>query len=188
MINNTYMNEIWKDIKGFEGLYKISNLGRVKSMAKEWTCCKGGKRNKEETFMSICTNAQYYNFNLRKNNVKTFCNLHRILAEHFIPNPDNKPEVNHINGNKHDNRLENLEWVTCSENIKHAFDKGLKKQYKRGRHYTAKPIMVIDVKSNMTISFPCVKDASEKMKIGETTIYMGINGLSKTRKYKFQYL
>lgn len=138
--------------------------------------------------LSLCINSLYINFRLHKNGENRFCNLHRILAEHFIPNSDNKPEVNHIKGNKHDNRLENLEWATCSENIQHAFKTNLKVSPRRSKHYAAKPIMIIDIKKGSVISFPCVKDASEKMRIGETTIWSNINGVNKSCKYKFEYI
>jgi len=104
------MEEIWKDIKGYEGIYKISNFGRVKSF----------KCNKERILKTTKNKAGYIKIGIGDtNNRKTFY-IHRLIAELFIPNPLNKPEINHINGNKSDYRIENLEWINHRENIQHA--------------------------------------------------------------------
>jgi len=102
------MKEVWKDIKNFEGHYQISNLGRIKSIKSNLIMKQNLKRN------------GYLNIKLCKNNKEYYLSVHRIVAENFINNPDNKPQVNHINKIKSDNRLENLEWVTISENMIHS--------------------------------------------------------------------
>lgn len=99
------MDEIWKDIKGYEGLYQVSNLGRVKSL--------GNLQNKKEKLLktNICNG--YYAVYLYKNSKKKICLCHRLVAEAFIPNPKNLPFVNHKDDNKLNNRMDNLEWRTC---------------------------------------------------------------------------
>lgn len=124
------MEEVWKDIEGYEELYQISNLGRTKSLGRtiERTGPKGNKfyRTYPEKIL-ICHKdlKGYYRTNLALNGRNTTVKIHRLVAQAFIPNPENKPQVNHINGNKKDNRVENLEWTTNNENMKHAYNTGL---------------------------------------------------------------
>ena len=96
--------EIWKDIPGFEGRYYISSMGRVKSVRPGWGIY----------IMKQHDTCGYYTVQLG-NTQKTYY-VHRLVAENFVPNPDNKPQVNHINEDKHDNRADNLNWMTRSEN------------------------------------------------------------------------
>ena len=100
------MEEVWKDIEGFEDLYKISNLGRVYS-----------KRN--EIYLKPClTKKGYYVVGLYKKGGHKLVKIHRLIGLHFIPNPENKPYIDHDNKVRNDNRIINLKWATYSENSK----------------------------------------------------------------------
>lgn len=110
------MEELWKPIKGYEGLYEISNLGRVRSIAREVQRGNSTIRIKEKMKKPYIAGGGYYYIMLSKNGKTKIFTLHRLLAEAFIPNPNNLPEVDHINTNKSDYRLENLRWVTHKEN------------------------------------------------------------------------
>ena len=121
------MKEKWKPVKGFKGLYEVSNLGNVKSLTRE-VYCPATKNHKAFTYIKKGRILKpdklkdgYCQVYLFKNGKGVFRKVHRLVAEAFIPNPKKKPQVNHINGIKHDNRAENLEWVTVSENTFHAY-------------------------------------------------------------------
>lgn len=106
------MTEIWKDIIGYEGLYQISNQGNVKSS-------HSGAIVKQQVM------GGYKYVSLHKEKKLRTHRVHRLVAQAFIPNPESKPQINHINGIKTDNRADNLEWCTQSENMKHAYENGL---------------------------------------------------------------
>lgn len=97
--------EIWKDVTGYEGLYQVSNLGRVRSLTRYKRIMTGH-----------INTWRYRQVTLTKNKIKKMFSVHRLVAEAFIPNPENKPEVDHINTLRDDNRVENLRWVSSSEN------------------------------------------------------------------------
>lgn len=146
------MQEQWKPIKGYEGLYEVSNLGRVKSLPKYHNCGKQGYMQSEKNLKQIKQNSGYLCVCIYKNGIGKKYLIHRLVAETFIPNPENKTQVNHLDGNKENNCIDNLEWVTQKENIQHAYKTGLhntqasKDGHKKTAKKLSKPVIAIILK------------------------------------------
>ena len=122
------MKEIWKDIKGYEGLYQVSNYGRIKSFV-GWDGKKYVKREKmlNPYIQKTNTNSTYYRnvVKLKKNKKSKDMKVHRLVAEAFIPNPNDYPIINHKDGNPLNNNVNNLEWCTQKQNVEHAIENEL---------------------------------------------------------------
>lgn len=131
-------HEIWCDVIGYEGLYQVSNLGRMKSF-----------HRRQVKLLNLETDLNgYIRCGLYKEGKTKHAFVHVLVAQAFIPNPEGKRQVNHIDGSKSNNRVENLEWLTPSENIAHAFDLGLRKS--GCEHFRAKllPEQIRDIRTN----------------------------------------
>lgn len=120
-----YSNETWKDIRGYEGYYLISNLGRIKSLSKKLFNGNGYFISKEKILMPFLAGAGYEYITLCKKGNKNKYLIHRLVAIHFVCNPKGLKEVNHKDGNKRNNNHRNLEWCSRGYNLKHARDMGL---------------------------------------------------------------
>lgn len=127
------MIEIWKPLKDYEGLYEISNMGNFKSLPK-----KGSSKILLMKSRHVDISTGYIAIQLHKNNKMLTKRIHRLVASTFIPNPNNYPVVNHIDGNKKNNQVDNLEWCTYSENSLHAINSGLSKPIWGEKHPQAK--------------------------------------------------
>lgn len=131
----------WRPVKNYEGIYEINNLGVVKSLSRKKYC---GHKNskpqltKEKYLKNKIDRLGYVRVKLSKDGKSSLKYVHRILALSFIDNPKNKKEINHIDGNKQNNNLNNLEWTTRSKNMKHAFELGLHKAKKGEENNKAK--------------------------------------------------
>ena len=111
------MEELWKDVVGYEGLYIVSNIGNIMSLGNGNSNSSTRKLLKQQTRVQT-----YLGVSFNKDGKRNVFQSHRIVALSFIPNPNNYSEINHINGIKFDNRVENLEWCSHSQNIQHAYD------------------------------------------------------------------
>ena len=150
--------EIRRDVTGYEGLYSVDIFGNVYKA--------NGKEMKQ-----IQNRFGYMNVSLTKNGKQTQYRVHRLVAQAFIPNPLNKQQVNHIDGNKKHNVVWNLEWCTCKENIDHALKTGLN----RPKGNNKKPVVCTET----GIMYSSIKDASEDMGILRTSICNVLSGLSE---------
>lgn len=149
--------ETWKDIKEFEGYYQISNFGNVKSLDR----FDGVNYRKGQMIKPILKYNGYLQVGLRKHNKRKYFSVHRLVAIHFIENPANKKQVNHIDCNKQNNNVNNLEWVTSKENQAHAKMNGLRDNIPKGINHSnygkfgensrsAKPVVRYDRKTGET--------------------------------------
>jgi hypothetical protein len=116
--------EVWKDIVGFEGLYMVSNLGRVKSLSRIAFQTDRKRILKEKILQSRPNGNGYCHVELKKEGISKTIKVHRLVATAFLPNHENKRTVNHIDSNRSNNELNNLEWCTDTENVNHALIKG----------------------------------------------------------------
>jgi hypothetical protein len=173
--------EIYKDVVGYEGIYQVSNLGNVKrillSRGVHWNHANGNilKPFKE-------TNG-YLQIGLLRNGKRKYFMHHRLIAQAFIDNPNNYPCINHINGIKTDNRIENLEWCTHSQNIIHAYSTGLINQPKGNDSKKTKKI--IDIETGEI--YPSVSTLSLKLGVNKGTLQNWLNN-HRPNKTTFRYL
>ena len=153
--------EEWRKIEGYEDLYEVSNHGRVKSLGND-------KTRKEKILKGGINIHGYHYITLSKNKKLKNYLVHRLVVLHFINNDDNKPEVNHIDGNKKNNHISNLEWNTRSENMLHAVDTGLRniKGEKNGNSKLSEEQVLEIRNSNLT-----QRELGKKYNVGKTIIY-----------------
>lgn len=145
------MKEIWKSIKGYDGVYEVSNFGRVRGLDRYVNYGYSDVLHKGQILKSRCHKNGYYAITLN-NNGRKLKYIHRLVAEAFIPNPNNKKTVNHIDGNKANNCVTNLEWATQSENNLHAV---------YSLNYKRKPVGQYDKDNNLIKEYPSYKIAEK---------------------------
>ncbi len=131
--------DIWKDVEGYEGVYMVSNTAMVKSLDHFVYHSDGKHRTQKGRILKQHKSVKgYIRVSLSKKGKRFHTSVHRLVAKAFINNEFNKPQVNHINGDKSDNRIENLEWCTNSENQIHAIKNGLVNHNTCEKHHNSK--------------------------------------------------
>lgn len=184
-VSENYPEEKWANVRGYEGLYKISNYGRLKHLpfsvyGLNSPCVNVEEKIKKPNLMS----KGYYVYELWKENKRKVFLLHRLLASIFIPNPLMLPQINHIDGNKQNNNISNLQWCTPRENTIHAIKVlGVAngRNYKFGKeHYRSKPVCAVNENGEILMKFDCMQDAYRQTGIRESGISSCVNGKQKT--------
>jgi len=168
--HHSSMEEIWKDINGYNGIYSVSNNGRIRANASVRMCGRHKTAKKKEKILKPKNHIRYFGATLCKDGGKKQVLIHRIVATAFLPNPLNLPQVNHINSDSLDNRVENLEWCTALENQRHSISKGRKKS--GGEHGQAK--ILLDLKTG--VFYECIKDAAFAYGVSRTHITNMLTG------------
>lgn len=129
----------------------------------------------------------YERIQIWKNNSCKFIGIHRVVAETFIPNPDNKPFVNHKNGIKNDNRVENLEWCTQKENIKHSFENGMSTPTPKNWKLLSKSVEQYDLNNNYIQTFPSLMEVERTLGIPHASISYACKHGGRAKQWKWKY-
>lgn len=180
------MQETWKDIPGYEGSYQVNNYGNVRSL-------NYNNNGKTKNISQHKHKTGYLTVILCKNSEKKTKNVHRLVALSFLPNPNNYPCVNHIDGNKENNNVENLEWCTHKQNTAHAIKCGLRNQkfmlgVTGAKNKLSKKIVQYDLQGNIVNRWDCISDAARFYGVRPGNINNCLRGRNKTYKgYIWRY-
>lgn len=169
-------NEIWYPLKGYENLYEISKTGKIKSLKKK-------HRTFEKLLKPKLTKDGYYQVSLYKNGKSKCLRVHRLVALNFLENPENKEQVNHKDGNKLNNCVDNLEFCTNQENIDHSIRIGLQKP-SGSTNSNAKKIAQYNKEGTLLATYECCKYAHDITNIPKSTLSKILN---KKQKYWKEY-
>lgn len=172
------MNEIWKSIEGYEGLYEVSNLGKVKSVERYVPRGNHQIYVKERILKPELDKDGYLLVNLSKNGVQRMQKIHRLVAIAFIPNVNNLPIINHLNEIKFDNRVENLEWCDNLHNVRYGTGIERNKQIQTFAH--GKKVLKKDLLGNVLESYPSTREAARENNTTATQIRRVCQGKQRT--------
>lgn len=160
-----FNEEVWKNIEGFIN-YEVSNTGKIKNKITNKELAGGIKRGYRQVIL-MNNNKRYYKL------------VHRLVAETFIPNYTKRPQINHIDGNKLNNNVENLEWCTRSENMIHAYKTGLEKPLYAKENPRAKKVKQYDLNNNFIREYDGIREASRINNLNPRDISKCCKGIRK---------
>ena len=183
--------EVWRDVKDYEGLYQVSNMGNVKSLDRVVIYNTSKKHIYKSKLIKPSVVKGYLRISLSKENIIKNIVIHRLVAQAFIPNPNNLPQVDHINTNTTDNRMENLRWVTSKENHNNPLTKEHHSKAQKGEkcywygktgkdHHSSKPVLQFDKEGNFIREWDCINDIERQLGFRHNDISRCCNGHRKT--------
>ena len=192
MYSKCYLNEIWKDIAGYDGLYQVSSFGRVKSLDRidSENHFRKGQIMKQKMTKGPGRGVGYMRVGLRNGKRQKEYLVHRLVAIAFIPNPYNLPQINHKDGNRSNNCVDNLEWCDAKYNINYG-DRGKKVSkalngQKRPQAWI--PVLAYNLDGSLAERYDSVKEAGESVKLNPTNITACCRGKQSTAGgYKWKY-
>lgn len=170
------MKEIWRDVVGYEGLYMVSNFGRVKSLSRK----AYNHFTKERIMTPVLTKKGYLQVRLHNGKTARGFKIHRLVAKAFINNSENKSQVNHIDGNKLNNCVYNLEWCTPKQNMKHAAENKLLRDVSGNNNPNCKPINQYDLQGKFIKRWSSMCDITKDLGINRHSIRECCVGKLKT--------
>lgn len=184
--------EEWKDVKGYEEIYQVSNTGKVRSLDRYVSGKLDSKHLVKGVYFKPQTSHKgYKTVILRKNGKPSTKQVHRLVAESFIPNPENLPQVNHKDTNKKNNFVENLEWITNYDNMQHAKANGcfgkftdsqkkaVMKNIRKCHEMQAKGVIKLDDFGNVVGKYESIKQAGKENGVNDSKIVMCCKGKRK---------
>lgn len=179
------LDEVWKDIDGYEGVYMISNHGRIRSMRRVATSISStlGVRNRtvSDRILKQGNTRRYKSIKIRYNGVNDFFLIHRLVGIAFVPNPDNLNEIDHIDGNPENNYFENIRWVTHRENMRNEITRNKIKQTSIiSKAHTKIPVLQFTVSGDFVAEYDSTKTASEITGVRRSSICSARFGIYKT--------
>ena len=171
------MNEVWKPIKGYEGIYEVSSYGRVRSLERMRIDKKGRRKPIPEKMLKMHDRKGYDSVTLQDMGRKAIMSVHRLVAMAFIPNPDNLPAVNHRDENPRNNHVDNLEWCTIQYNTN--YGNGIAKQV-ASMTYKTREVEQLSINGEHIAYFKSLSEASKATGADKSLIMRVCKGMKKT--------
>ncbi len=183
-ISPNFISEEWRDVPSFMGVLQASNMGRIKRLPRYRNTKNGGRAYMLEKILAQTISTYgYYKICISIDNKVHHLSAHRLIAEAFVPNPNIQHQINHINGIKTDNSIENLEWVSLTENIRHAHATGLSAVQPKGEaNKLSKKLYQYDLNGNLIKEWTGIREVCNVLKIDRSNMNRHLNGKVHTLK------